>query len=93
MHTLSQAAWRWLAPGAVLLSLQALSIAYALSVYGSATAVNVVYSLRGIISIVLVIAIGAYFGNVERTAGAAVMTRRLISGALIFIAVLLVLID
>ena len=91
LPTISRAAWCWLAPGVLLLSLQAVSIAYALSTHGSATAVNVVYSLRGIISILLVLMIGSFFGNVERSAGAAVMTRRLISGALIFIAVLLVL--
>ncbi len=92
LQTMTRAAWRWLVPGAVLLSLQALCIAYALSTYGSATAVNVVYSLRGIMSIVLVISVGSFFGNVEGSAGSAVMTRRLISGALIFIAVLLVLV-
>ena len=84
-------AWRWLAPGVLLLALQTFSIAYVLSTYGSATAVNVVYSLRGIMSILLVILIGSFFGNVERSAGTAVMTRRLISGILIFVAVLLVL--
>ena len=91
LRTMSRPAWQWLVPGVFLLSMQALSIAYALSTYGSATAVNVVYSLRGIMSILLVISVGTFFGNVERSAGAAVMARRLFSGALIFIAVLLVL--
>ncbi len=93
LSTIPQGAWCWLAPGALLLSLQAISIAYALSTYGSATAVNVVYSLRGIMSILLVLSIGSFFGNVERSAGGSVMTRRLVSGALIFVAVLLVLIN
>ena len=91
LPAISRAAWCWLVPGVLLLSLQAVSIAYALSTYGSATAVNVVYSLRGIMSILLVLLVGSFFGNMERSAGAAVMTRRLISGALIFVAVLLVL--
>ncbi|MCC5788076.1 MAG: DMT family transporter [Opitutales bacterium] len=91
LRAIPKQAWPWLAPGAALLALQAMSMAFALSTYGSATAVNVVYSLRGILSIFLVITIGAYFGNTERNAGSRAMTRRFISGILILIAVILVL--
>ena len=90
LRKIPRKAWPWLAPGAVLLSFQALGMAYALTNYGSATAVNVVYSLRGIFSVLLVIYIGSYFGNTEGHAGSRVMLRRLISGVLIFLAVILI---
>lgn len=91
LTTIPAKAWPWLIGGCLLLAGQALAMAYALSTFGSATAVNVVYSLRGILSILLVVWVGSWFGNLEGQAGRGVMQRRLISGVLIFGAVILVL--
>lgn len=91
LTTIPARAWPWVAAGSVLLAGQAMAMAYALSTMGSATAVNVVYSLRGILSIILVVLVGAWFRNTENEVGRETMRRRFFSGILIFGAVLLVL--
>jgi drug/metabolite transporter (DMT)-like permease len=82
--------WRWVAPGATLLGLQATGIAYAIMVFGSATRTNIIYNSRGIWSVLLVWTIGGWFGNVERAQGHAVMARRLVGSTLLLAAIVLV---
>ncbi len=82
----------WLIGGCALLGLQALGMGVALGVYGQATAVNIVYSTRGIWSVVLIWVVGNWFYNEERLAGRAVMTRRLIGAGLLLAAVVLIMV-
>ncbi len=77
--------------GAVILSVQALGMALALSYYGNATAVNIVYSSRSVWSVVLAWMLGRYFAMHEEGAGPGVMRRRLLGSILLFAAVVLVL--
>jgi drug/metabolite transporter (DMT)-like permease len=79
--------WRWLVPGAVILSLQAFGIAYAIMNFGQATLVNILYTSRGVWTIAIVWIFGHWFANAERTHGRAVMLRRLAGSALILVAV------
>ncbi|MEX2381450.1 MAG: DMT family transporter [Opitutales bacterium] len=86
--------WKWLGGGSLLLALQALGISYVLTEFGNATAVNIVYSSRGVWSIVLVLLIGHWFGNQERTdEGDRVMGTRLIGAVLLLVAVVLVTVE
>ncbi len=77
--------------GSVVLSVQALGMALALSFYGNATAVNIVYSSRSVWSVVLAWMLGRYFAMHEAGSGPGVMRRRLVGSILLFAAVLLVL--
>ena len=79
--------WRWLLAGSVLLSAQAMGIAFAIMTHGEATLVNILYTSRGIWTIAIVWIFGHWFDNLERTHGAKVMTRRLVGSGLILIAV------
>ncbi len=85
LREISRPAWNWLLPGALVLALQAASMTYAVAVFGEATAVNVVYSSRGLWSVVAVWLIGHWFRNEEQHLGAAVLRRRL-GGALLMLA-------
>lgn len=88
--SLRELPWGWLAPGAALLGLQACGIAYAIIVFHSATATNVVYNSRGIWSVLLVWTIGPWFDNTERAQGVRVMSRRLAGSLLLLAAIFLV---
>jgi drug/metabolite transporter (DMT)-like permease len=85
LREISRPAWNWLLPGALVLALQAASMTYAVAVFGEATAMNVVYSSRGLWSVVAVWLIGHWFRNEEQHLGAVVLRRRL-GGALLMLA-------
>ncbi len=86
------AAWIWLGPGAVLLACQAAGMAYGLGVYGRATAANILYSTRGLWSVLAVGLLGAWLGTEgEKNLPATVWRRRLAGAGLMLAAVALVL--
>ncbi len=85
-----KAAWGWLAAGSVLLAMQAAGMAYALGVFGDATAVNIVYSARGLWSVAAVWLIGHWFANEEQRLGPAVLRSRLAGAGLMLAAIALV---
>ncbi|GAB4249552.1 MAG: DMT family transporter [Candidatus Methylacidiphilales bacterium] len=76
----------------VILAVQCLAMAVALGFFGRATEVNIVYSTRGIWTVVLVWCVGPWLGNWEREQGAAVMANRLAGSALLLGAIFLVLV-
>ena len=76
--------------GALFISLQAIMVVYALAVFGDATAINVVYSTRGLWSVLAVWWLGHWFANREREHGAATMKARLLGALLLCGAVVLV---
>lgn len=75
----------WAFGGGVLLTIQAMGIAYCIGMYHEVTVTNVLYNTRGLWSVALVWVIGHWFANTEKHVGGAVMTRRLV-GALILLA-------
>ena len=81
--------WKWLLAGAGMLSAQALVMASAISLYGHATALNIVYSCRGVWTIVLVWIVGHWFSNEEQHLARPVLIRRLIGAALLVAAIAL----
>ena len=71
----------WALGGGVLLTVQAMGVAYCISAFQEVTVTNVLYNTRGLWSVALVWGVGHWFANDERDVGRAVMLRRLV-GAL-----------
>lgn len=85
-------AWRWVGLGALFMGLNNAGIIITLGVWGDATAVNIVYSARGLLSVVLVWAIGHWFASGEQHLAPRVMRSRLAGAALMVAAIALVLV-
>jgi drug/metabolite transporter (DMT)-like permease len=90
LREIPRAAWPWLLGGCVLISLQSLVFSLAMVLFHDATAANVLYSSRGLWSVVAVWAIGHWFSNREQHLGAAVLRWRLAGALLMLVAVVLV---
>jgi len=82
---------RWSLLASALIGLQAFLFMTAIGIWGNAAKVNIVYSLRGLWSVLLVWMAGHWFSNTEMQAGRSIMIRRLIGAALLFAAAALVL--
>jgi len=83
-------AWRWGSAGIILLAVQATGIVGTIGWSGDATGVNVVYSSRGLWSLVLVAFVAHHLGVAEGTRDPRTLVARFAGGVLILIAVLLV---
>jgi drug/metabolite transporter (DMT)-like permease len=89
---ISGTSWRWLLTGSLLIGTQVLLLAYSLSQFGHATAVNVVYSSRAVWAVLLVWFVGHWFENREsQEHGNAIMAQRLGGAGLIVSAIWLIL--
>jgi drug/metabolite transporter (DMT)-like permease len=84
-------AWPWLLWGSLLVALQALFLVTAVAVFGDATAVNVIYSARGLWSVVAVWLVGHWFASREQELGPAVLRVRLAGAALMTAAIVVTL--
>lgn len=82
LRQISKPGWKWLLIASAMTATQVLLITGAIGFFHDATGVNVVYSTRGLWSIVLVCAIGGWIGNTERLMAGRAMVWRL-SGALL----------
>ncbi len=92
LRRVPSAAWRWLAPGSILLALQAASMAYTLGTHGRATVANILYSTRGLWSVLAVGLLGAWLGTAdEQKLPRAIFRRRLLGSGLLLAAVALVI--
>ena len=85
-------AWPWLLAGSVVLACQAMLFVSAVGYFGNATAANVMYSSRGLWSVLAVWLIGHWFSNSEQRLGRGILRWRLIGAGLIMAAILLVLV-
>jgi drug/metabolite transporter (DMT)-like permease len=83
-------AWRPLFLGGLFVAVQGAMFISSLALFARATTINVVYSARGLWSVVLVWAVGHWFGNRERDQGTAVLRSRLLGAALLLGAIVLV---
>ena len=91
LSALPAAAWRWVVPGALLLAVNNAGVVLAVVLVGSATAVNIIYSVRGLFSVLLVWLIGHWFANDEKHLGGRVLRLRFVGAALMVAAIVLVL--
>jgi drug/metabolite transporter (DMT)-like permease len=80
---------RLLAIGALLMSVQAIGMTVTIGLYGDATRVNIVYSLRGLWGVLLTWILARHFSEVAATPGNRTMTMRLIGAVLIGISVVI----
>lgn len=85
--------WSWVFWGGFFMSLELILYCYALAFYSNPTAINILYSSRGIWSVLLIWFVGAYFGNTENQHGQGVMVRRLAGALILFAAILLVILS
>ena len=80
----------WLAGGAAFLGLQGLMFVTAVAIYANVTVANVLYSSRGLWSVVAVWLVGHWFGNREQHLGGRVIGWRMVGAALMLVAIVLV---
>lgn len=87
----SPVSW-WLGISIACISVQGVAMAVALSRFGNATAINIVFSSRGMWSVLFIWWLGRFFGNDERLLGRRVFWERLIGATLILAAIVLVMV-
>jgi drug/metabolite transporter (DMT)-like permease len=79
--------------GSAVMTLQAMSISYALGAYGDAARINIVYALRGLWAVGLAWLLGRKFGGAEASHSRGVMLLRLAGAVLLTLAVVIALRD
>ncbi len=92
LWAMDRRAWAWTGGGALLLGANNVGFGLAIALGGAATQANIIYSVRGLISVVLVWAIGHWFANEEKHLTSRVFRARLAGAALMLSAIVLVLI-
>lgn len=92
LRSMDRQAWAWAGGGALLLAVNNAGIALAIAVWREATSVNILFSVRGLVSVGLVWAIGHWFANEERHLASRVFRARLAGAACLLAAIILVLI-
>ncbi len=85
------ASTRWMFAGAACLALQALMLVSSIAFYAQATTANVMYSARGMWSIVIIRLAGRWFGNTENRHGPRILAWRLLGAACLLMAIFIVL--
>lgn len=93
LRTIPALTWKTLAPGCLLIALQALGMAVTLAVFGKAPEANVIYSTRGLWSVVLVLIAARHLDAGERTLTRGTLFARLAGSLLLVAAVALVVGD
>lgn len=91
LFAMSKKATQWALLGSFLYGLEAIAFYIAISFYGQATAINVLYSSRGLWSIFVVWAMAYFFNYQPSPVSSAVLLRRGLGTLLLFIAILLVI--
>ncbi|HEX5106741.1 MAG TPA: DMT family transporter [Pirellulaceae bacterium] len=84
-------AWLWLLSGSLVMAVQSLIFVGTVAAFGHATTANVIYSSRGLWSVVVVWIIGHWFHNTEQQLGSGIFRWRLVGSALMLAAIALVL--
>lgn len=92
-HFYRHGARAWTATGVILLGVQAMSLAAAISLFGDATGVNVVYGSRGLWSLLLLAIVARYFGVADSVLDRRTLGLRVLGSALILAAVAIALVD
>jgi hypothetical protein len=90
LRAIPAAGWKWLLAACVLMAAQSLVFVVSIAWFQQATAANVMYSSRGLWSVVAVWLIGHWFHNQEQKLGASVLAWRLVGASLMVAAIALV---
>lgn len=80
----------WLAGGAICFALQSVMFVSSIALFREATVANVLYSSRGLWSVMAVWLVGHWFANYERALGPRILAWRLSGAALLMTAIVLV---
>lgn len=91
LRDIPRAVWPWLAGGAFLLGTQSALFISSIAIYRHATRANVIYSVRGLFSVLAVWLIGHWIANDERQAGSIILRWRLVGALLMLAAIALVM--
>ena len=91
LSAIPQAAWRWLLSGAFLMGANSLVFIATIAHWRNATTANVLYSSRGLWTIVLVSSLGHWVKSREQHLGRKVLLSRLAGAVLMMSAIVLVL--
>jgi hypothetical protein len=83
----------WLAGGSACFAAQGLTFITSISLYRHATSANVLYSSRGLWSVVAVWGIGHWFANREQHLGARTLAWRMVGAILLMVAIAMVLLE
>jgi len=89
LKAMPRPAWRSLLSGGFFIAIQGIILITTLAEFGDATAVNVVYSSRGLWNVLAVWCVGHWFENREREGGKDILVSRLVGAGLMMIAILL----
>ncbi len=93
LRTIDRRAWPWLGLGVSILGIQSLIMALTLSFFGNPTAVNILYSGRGLWALLLVIFLGKLLQSTEGNYSRKTMALRLLGAVLLMVAIILVLLN
>jgi drug/metabolite transporter (DMT)-like permease len=91
LKRIPRAAWPWLLAGSLAMGMQSLTFVSTLAYWGQAAQANVMYSSRGLWSVLLVWGVGHWFRSREQHLGRQILTWRLAGATLMMVAILLVL--
>lgn len=91
LRSIPHPAWQPLLCGGLFIALQGISLITALALHHNATSINVVYSARGLWSVLAVWWLGHWFANTERERGTDVLRWRLLGALLLMAAIVLVI--
>jgi drug/metabolite transporter (DMT)-like permease len=83
----------WIVGGAMCFAAQGLTFISSISIYRQVTSANVLYSSRGLWSVVAVWGVGHWFANREQHLGTRVLAWRLVGAILLMAALVMVLLD
>ncbi len=92
LSTIPRPVWRWLIPGGLLMGIQSVIFISTVAIYGRATSANILYSSRGLWSVLGVWLIGHWFANDEQNLGVRVLRWRLIGALFMMAAIVLVIV-
>lgn len=91
LRSIPRGVWPWLGGGAALLGTQSALFIGSFAIYRHATRANILYSARGLFSVLAVWLVGHWFANDERHAGRVILRWRLIGALLMMAAIALVM--
>ena len=91
LTAIPRATWPWLLGGTLLIAVQSVAYVSTIAKWGHVAPINVVYSSRGLWSVVLVWLFGHWVQSRERQLGAGVLGWRLLGAIFMMLAIVLVL--
>jgi hypothetical protein len=90
LRAIPRPAWLWLVPSAMLLGVQSILFISTFVLFGHATSANILYSSRGLWSVLGVWLIGHWFQNEEQHLAPQVLRWRIVGALMMMSAIVLV---